>query len=116
MSELSLRELDNLVAEKVMVWKKDEEQKQRWITQNGLLHESYWRPTYSINDAWQVIDALEKRDIWVSLYRGNHRSEATFYKYKNERYVYPPTRVIHESAPIAICLAALKIIGVEVEN
>jgi hypothetical protein len=56
------RQLDEYFAFKVMKWTTDEESG-RYNTENGLLHKSYWRPTYSITDTWKLLDKAQ--DLYV---------------------------------------------------
>jgi len=116
----SLRELDALVAEKVtefVVWPEGHE----------LIPASYSHtrtdlvPHYStsIADAWQVVEEVSRQhEIYVSGYKD--RWEATVVRLKIEcthcsSHSHEYIDAEAETAPLAICLAALKAVGVEVE-
>ncbi|MFE4202092.1 BC1872 family protein [Aneurinibacillus aneurinilyticus] len=103
------RELDGLIATKVFGYKiapihADED---LWILDDSQeLHVSYPVPHYSTNiaDAWQVVEKFKECDLQKHE-SGNYTCYITLYKtYESDA----------ETAPLAICLAALKAIGVEV--
>ena len=108
-------ELDILIAEKVMGWR-DLNLNGSGIPPNKETHE--WYPRYSIyiKDAWHVIDRLiQKYDmelakdydekLWTCLFRIE-----SFEKGGGSRL--DTYTAYGQSAPHAICLAALKAIGV----
>ncbi|MEK5272570.1 hypothetical protein NSR00_17815 [Aeribacillus sp. FSL K6-8394] len=111
---MNLREIDRLVAEKVMGWKIDEQvsnddvvavfdEKGNWGT---------FKPTEWIQDAWQVVEKLKITVIpqddgvpkWMRYLAEIDNSP--FGKYYS---------AFAETAPLAICLAALEVVGVKVE-
>jgi hypothetical protein len=127
------RELDTLVAEKVMGWIP----KKRWpdllvweniegedraadeATERYSVYEGF-RPSTDISDAWEVV---EKLGIIPNSFYIGYKTD------KNGKKIYraffqkenPITTLIHtyeadaETAPLAICLAALEAVGVKVE-
>jgi len=119
-----LQKIDSLVAEKVMGWKLNKMGGfYYWVDEKGndKARASTWQPTLCMSDAWQVVEKLEV--ISNSFYIG--------YKVdKNGKKIYraffqkehPITTIIHtyeadaETAPLAICLAALKTVGIEIET
>jgi Phage ABA sandwich domain len=97
---MNLREIDRLVAEKVMGW------------EAGKYAYGSWFPTTNIADAWKVVEKLSKDGFEFQVWReknGKYNVEFA----KDFFYVFGFAE--SETAPLAICLAALKAVGVEVE-
>ena len=100
------RELDALVAEKVMGWKDPS-------PVFGLMEDvegnANFPPDYStsIAAAWRVVEKWQG-DITVD--RRNEHFKVTFYKPSYEYEVWA------ETLPLAICLAALKAVGHPMEE
>lgn len=88
------REIDKLIAEKVMGWETEPF--------------GPFFPSTNIQDAWSVVEKLNF-DVKVT-------------KYKDSGYqchVFIPSNVqmvFAESAPMAICKAALKAVGIEIKK
>lgn len=122
---MNLREIDRLVAEHVMGWQNIE----RWRGQRPDVNEDgveMWTDapvpfyTHDIEDAWHVWAALRDggdyccmdirwpicEPVEIVLRRVMH----------GEDHDKPFVLVTNDSAPLAICLAALKAKGVEVPN
>jgi hypothetical protein len=107
------RELDRLVAEKVMGWKVEYgELGHEHFTENG---EIKFLPFYSTNisDAWQVVEKLKLEFICKVIGLTNDHKDwfCSFTPiglgaYGNAAYA--------ETAPLAICLSSLKVKGVEI--
>ncbi len=132
----SLRDLDALIAEKVLGWYWDQvtfvwdvEPKLYLIPSEGLQSVNqttsgswgrdsqrrnllYDMPSFStsIADAWQVVEYLRQRYATEMLALSNGFMIRLFSGDPDN----PKYTVRHESAPIAICLAALRTKGVEV--
>jgi hypothetical protein len=128
------RELDALVAEKVMGWRLEERGYVAtfWVDENGKVKRAaepcsidfcsceVFSPSTDISDAWKVV---EKLGIIPNSFYIGYKTD------KNGKKIYraffqkenPITTLIYtyeadaETAPLAICLAALKAVGVEVE-
>jgi hypothetical protein len=127
---MNLREIDRLVAEKVMGWRlksfagagggfsawlNDEGQLVRYETDCTLQAQpdEFWRPTVNIADAWLVVEKLK---IVVIPQAGDPPKDM---QYLAEIYRQPfgnNCEAFAETAPLAICLAALKAIGVDVND
>lgn len=127
---MNSREIDRLVAEKVMGWKL----KKRWpdilvweniegedraadeATERYSVFEGF-RPSTDISDAWEVVEkmkiktAFSIRDVWDE--NDNPAYLANFSSYDGTREI--DHTAYAETAPLAICLAALKAVWVEVE-
>ena len=127
------RELDALVAEKVMGWHRVHDGlNERWADVNGYgayvnrgdgtpPPGMFWSPSTDIAAAWQVVEHMRLRwdhgnsttDFWTIKDCGpsGWRVEIEFCPDHDAPIVIyaetPPT------APLAICLAALKAVGVE---
>lgn len=105
------RELDALVAEKVMGWVCICERKHQLCP----VHDSYY--STDIAAAWQVVERL-KHDGWNVSIGGDNGWGCTFYKVLvrgNDAFTSTWTEshgpINAENAPLAICLAALKAVG-----
>lgn len=125
------REIDRLVAEKVMGW-------ERWETEDFgviLCHPGFvtedsefigtpWNrtdkplsegtslaPNYStdITYAWQVVEQINSLDL---SYEENYQVKAKFVLSEDVKYLLGKSS---SKASMAICLAALKAVGVEIE-
>lgn len=112
------RELDALVAEKVMGWKRHDLgpiNGVRWVNKDGRIIDTEHPFTYStdIAAAWEVVEKMEK-DGWQA--SGHMSATETGYwnfqftKINEQKQFYALTKTV----PYAICLAALK--AIEVEN
>lgn len=112
-SEMSPRERDALVAEKVMGFTKPSLGWGFHELESGS-YVNYPLPHYTtdISEVWEVVDKLKKKRVFINMgfspisnrYAVNF-STVTVMKDSNG---YAPT------APEAICLAALKAVGVEI--
>ena len=96
------RELDALVASEVLNITKDSVDQEMFNTlwSTGLFHYSS-----HISDAWKVVEKMKENNWFISLSDDVYRSKwsAMFYWDVNKIF----TEVISESAPEAICKAAL---------
>lgn len=115
------REIDALVAEKVMGWQKSTIHKGFWVTlqEDGCeFHHAAiaeWNPQKNIAFAWRVVEkwdelgwhweiASGKSNIHVVVLTDNDDLPSTY------GYLH---RGIAPTAPLAICLAALEACGIE---
>jgi Phage ABA sandwich domain len=103
---MNLREIDRLVAEKVMGLKIDDYY--FVLDEKGLREGELLNYSTNIEDAWQVVEKLDVEEFSIS-------------KFGKEYHVWVETELGGEgflikskTAPLAICLAALKAVGVEV--
>lgn len=95
-------------------WQRDEEDPSRWVTEKGLLHESFWRPTTNIVDAWLVAKELTRLgDFLIAKDRNSDEWEAELTIIGNDYLFYDAA---HKSEAMAICLLALEVIGEDVEQ
>lgn len=114
------RELDALVAEKVMglaittTWKGKLATESEW-KEIETVPGPYKHYSIDISAAWEVVEKMEKEgfDFCIHKYNGNSYYKAQFDKNGDlDTIIYrEPTG---ESAPHAICLASLEAIGMEV--
>lgn len=115
---MDLRKLDTLVAEKVMGWNQLEHMGlKRIIWKPGYSDDVAWfndPPRYStdIAAAWEVFEASEKEWRMDIISRDSDNRDGWIVG------SYDPDRVISKgrTAPLAICLAALKAKGVDVSE
>lgn len=110
------REIDRLTAEKVMGWhaKKDLSKYPNagWYDKDGQFVERaiMWDPSENIERAWQVVEKM--------------LSEKHYFSIQAHTFYIPPAWVVrmgeqeetNQSISLAICLVALKAVGVEVEE
>jgi hypothetical protein len=111
------RELDALIAEKVMGWKRmnnstllaDEVLEfgplYGWVWLDGdrlITNQGNWRPSERIQDAWQVVEKLAHRQFLLDRDYAGTGFVAEFVK----AGIGAQARA--DTAPLAICLAALK--------
>jgi len=119
-------ELDALVAEKVMGWRKrypnDPQLVWYWADATGLFERAKqtWRPSTSIAAAWDVVERMRQLGWTVSLLNRNRKEDQTEFWYCDFR---PHTAIVPQdslwvdhipTAPYAICLAALRVVGADV--
>lgn len=110
--------LDALIAEKVMDFKYVHafEFEHGGKSQHGIImteNSTYFLPPYStdISAAWKVVEKMQKNDWAIILdnmqdYLGNWQAH-----FEKDKFVETAES---ESVPHAICLAALKAVGVEI--
>src|SRR5690606_29597765 len=121
---MNLREIDRLVAEKVMGWRLKSFPGggggfSAWLNDDGKIMKyendctldaqpyDFWRPTTNIADAWQVVEKFESVDLT--------KKELGYICWIHDNGGSECNNIPQETAPLAICLAALKTVGVEVE-
>jgi hypothetical protein len=110
------RELDALVAEKVMGWKRDG---MSWIDTDGEIRyyeASKYEPSTSIAAAWEVVEAMRMRGFSLNLNQVIHADGSNEWYvqvqfFKNPKGYNPGGYEPAAAAPHAICLAALKALG-----
>ena len=113
------RELDALVAEKVMGWKVDNEHPYTtyydgidFMGSNCEDDQAYWSPSTDIAAAWQVVEKMRERGYDTCVSNGERPPPNVW---EAEIYVYPGGLgggcEKADTAPLAICLAALKACG-----
>jgi len=114
MNELEAgRELDALVAEKVMGWKKLNDTGLSWRSPDeGFSNLPYF--STDISAAWQVVEKM-RETRWIEVHSTIDGEWAAFYTPIGTTDM---NQAIHEyakasTAPLAICRAALKAKGVE---
>ncbi|GAQ18012.1 hypothetical protein OPHB3_1951 [Oceanobacillus picturae] len=112
------RQIDQLVAEKVMGWRlKNMSAGNYWVGEHDGLEGDWtlkqlWKPSERIDHAWEVV---EKLHMTVTPQCGapeemNCHAEVDNQPFGNYYEAFAKT------APLAICLAALKTVGVEVKQ
>ncbi len=102
------RELDALVAEKVMGWSFCDGHGGYW-SKGGLSMGSVhaWSPSTDIGAAWQVVEKLERDGILIwKLGREDHMPNWFVSMGRNHK---PGVNAEEATAPIAICRAALAV-------
>lgn len=101
-------EIDKLVAEKVLGWTKPPGTsvlKPMWVAPPmGTVYPELPKFSESIQDAWLIVEKLKEK----YLFRLTQSLEGKWWADFNDKRVY------HDSAPMSICMAALKAVGVDV--
>ncbi len=125
------RELDVLVAEKVMGWEPKESvtgHYDQWTDKEGKLRTTWsdalpiafcWRPSTSIADVWEVVESVSNELVWLAL-EGPAPYDASKEGWRCSIISYDPDVPTHcvdaATAPRAICLAALRAVSIEVST
>lgn len=107
------RELDALIAEKVMGWTPHCQNPAHYVevanstSEMSVIQEvvAYWRPSTDIAAAWQVVEKLRAAGWFYSLSDAVEIPEYIVMFYQPDS---PDAQAMDESAPLAICRAALK--------
>ena len=110
----TLRELDALIAEKVMGWKFIK--KHSWLRPNGVKH--ILHPfSRSFENAWAVVEKMQSFGYTFEIcdYGDTKEYGVEFHKYVGGDIEWERYSVANKDVKIAICLAALKAKGIEVE-
>jgi len=121
------REIDSLIAEHIMKWEKHDNGRFREYLSNGNVNQYFvngiekdtWFPSTNIEHAWLVDDKLRKyrhltlSDMWDEdeqkiLYYCNFQYNDTCHMINYDAF--------SETAPMAICLAALKLHDIEIDQ
>lgn len=114
------RELDALVAEKVMGWARLQPGNDEigWKTGPGALDLS-GLPEFStdIAAAWEVVEEIRRRGLAPEIaLLAYGKAWGVGFKSWRSNTTLTPANFVHASAPHAICLAALKAVGVELDD
>jgi len=110
---MNLREINWFVAEKVMNWHVWENEDGELMVTKGYGCYSHC-PSFSTNiaDAWPIVEKLK---IAVIPQAGEPPKNMKYLAEIDRRPLGGYYEAFAETAPLAICLAALKAVGVEVE-
>lgn len=125
---MNLRKIDRLVAEKVMGWRLKSFPGEgggfsAWLNDDGkiikyenncTLHAQpydFWKPTTNIADAWQVVKEFYEKGDKVTVTNTLGGNWCCYISTGLGQF-----SAIAETAPLAICLAALKACDIEVET
>jgi hypothetical protein len=112
---MNLREIDRLVAEKVMGLKVDD--LDFILDEKGLRDGELVNYSTNFDDAWRVVEKMKQAN-----FSARHRfitelqKEVTPKELKDKNQLLDLGWMIFFLTPKAICLAALKTVGVEVEG
>ena len=129
MNKEKLRKIDALVAEKVMGWRLDERGYGAtfWVDENGKVKRAaepcsidfcsceVFSPSTEISDAWKVVEKLYKTK-GLRMFIGLQFPPLVMARVMDDVGDWIGHGVDEETAPLAICLAALKAIGVDIEK
>lgn len=110
---LAGREMDALIAERVMGWRLKRQEPAAddvWYEREGVtisIHE--WKPSTEISDAWKVIEHRRSQDWWQEIRSAGGRTGNWIVCTDNAEDPEASRLTIWESptAPLAICRAAL---------
>jgi hypothetical protein len=123
------RELDALVAEKVMGWRLEERGYGAtfWVDENGKVKRAaepcsidfcsceVFSPSTDISDAWEVVEKLRDLGFHVGIKTPPKVKSCSYWVCLENFYAGKSFTEYGETAPLAICMAALKALGMEVE-
>ena len=107
------RELDALIAEKVMGWTSLKGfESAIWDCGNSPIRtKESWLPSTQIADAWLVVEKIAK-EAYVDIGVDKHGAQVQIDVFKGGKWNLASTESTRAaSAPLAICLAALKAIA-----
>lgn len=117
---MNLDEINELIATKVMGWYRHEESIYNgsasvWMDSDFVQHSFVedFLPSDDIEDAWKVLNYVCKKHNWRAIIdRNQNQTEVNF---KNQMGGDMQYYGIAETTPMAICLATLESVGVDVE-
>lgn len=80
-----------------------------WMNEQGEKTKpvNFWNPAFDLKDAWVVLEDLKTRGIYIGLQSINGGFQAT---------CDGEVKFIAQTAPLAICIASLHAVGIEVEE
>jgi hypothetical protein len=118
---MNLREIDHLIATKVMGWEPEEIEGSAYLSGYVLykreepphIPDYQFKPSTNIADAWQVVEKLIDEGYDINVYNHNKEFNVEINIEEDDKHLWFYGEA--DSAPLAICLAALKAVGVEVE-
>lgn len=118
------RDIDKLVAEKVMGWKvksiqtSERSWQDAWRNEDEKIMAWYreWKPSTDISSAWQVFEWLEAHGVVSVSSADDNGKGCTFIPYVFRGQGLRDVSVSASCHPRAICLVALRAVGVEVEG
>lgn len=115
------RKIDILIAEKVMEFQPfyDDGVLISFESEFGSLlftddEEREWKPSTDIADAWLVVEKLEARFTSVEIHLEKGMTNVVVTEHFENGYLKNTHQGYEKSAPLSICYAALKSIGLEV--
>lgn len=114
--EIIPREIDRLIAERMMGWTNLSLAGTRFgTTPQGRVHRIVPQYSTDISAAWEVVEQLRLLGYQggIDWARPEPGYECAFWSSSISPYEKQSSRA--ETAPMAICLAALKVIGVSIE-
>lgn len=115
--QLTLSEIDALVATKVMGWKYSEafaawHPDRKDATLADSVSKLKWKPTTDISQAWEVVEKLQSEEKIITMEPlFSMRWAITVCIEENGKHA----NIIEDSFKIAICLAALATVGIDAE-
>ncbi|MGM7720544.1 BC1872 family protein [Metabacillus sp. Hm71] len=105
------REVDYLIATKVMGWE-DNDTPFYGVNGERVASKEFFNPSDNIQDAWKVVEKLRKQIIMIDI----TTSESCYYSaIRQQGKGLIAGRIKEETATLAICKAALKTKGVDIE-
>lgn len=125
---MEVKMIHDLVAEKVMKWRlekvadKEGAEVEYWIIDNegNKIRREEFVPTESYDQAFLVVDKIKEMDFGIELYMEKFFPvEVSVYydEWKYEEFDFKSGEVIQMNIDVrvAICLAALKLVGIHVD-
>ncbi len=111
------REIDRLIAEKVMGWKLEKTFEEdcylydEWVSGNERIAVDVFKPSSNIQDAWIVLEKFKEKDFLYTVQNqmgGDYEVSLTDWGGMCSTY-----RGVNEFLPLAVCEATLKAKGIE---
>ncbi|MCM3110660.1 BC1872 family protein [Lederbergia lenta] len=110
---MNYKEIDRLIAEKVMGWKYFSPLDEVWTEDGSLsLKKGEWKPSTNIQDAWIVLEKVCKKHNWRAVIDRNQVE--TEVRFKTQMGSCSQNLGHAENPSLAICYACLESVGVEV--
>lgn len=102
-------EINKLIAEKVMGWQVVEYENIGLVeveTEDEMFYLHEFQPSTNIKDAWEVIEKLQVDWVWeMKMHNSANEVDVQIGRWY----------ATNKSVPLAICLAALKLVGEDIE-
>jgi hypothetical protein len=118
------RKIDALVAEKVMGWRVHHRNTAWWVkaeeensaVSRPIAFVGTWAPSEDIADAWEVVEKMRGSVHDISVGWHDNKYTAVITVVIDTKCGFDQFQASADTAPMAICLAALKAKGVDIEE
>lgn len=111
---MNSHEIDKLVGKHVMQWRFESGPEGRWYEYTLLVATEDWSPSTDIACAWQVLEKFSHTRFGLLYFGPSPRPWACQILVDEATDVWG--KAMEDTAPMAICLASLRAVGVESAN